>query len=151
MRQKYSVQYFNLVAFTPSHHCGNEIARSVIAETGRLIPRRAIVRTGDVRDVMFEVVLLKSQLRNIRIEGLRQQRPYVAHSLFPLTKADEIQNLGRVRKRILNFLREIRIAILTNGHVLDIRDLCAHRIQAGFDCQSRESAEMLMTVEPLLS
>ena len=123
VRKEYAVEHFNLVALTAGHHRGNKIARTVIAESSRLFPRRTVVRAGDVGDVVFEMVLLKTELRGIDIKRLGQQRTHVAHRLFALAKTNEVQNLGRIGEGVLNFLRKVRVAVLANGYVFHIRNL----------------------------
>src|SRR6266567_6196330 len=63
VRQEDAVENFNLAAFATGHHRGNEIAGPVVAESRGLLPWRAVVGAGDVGDVVFEMVLLKTQLR----------------------------------------------------------------------------------------
>ncbi len=59
MRQKNSIENFDLIALTARHHGGNEIAGTVVTEAGGLVPGRTVVGAGDVRDVMFEVMLME--------------------------------------------------------------------------------------------
>ena len=94
-----------------------------------------------MRDVVFEVMLLKTELRGIDVERLGQQRAHVTHRFFALAQTNEIQNLGRIRKRVLNFLGEIRVAVLADRDVVDVGDLCAHRIQTRFDRKRGESRQ----------
>src|SRR5438270_11029551 len=42
MGQENAVEHFNFVAFTTSHHGGDEISRAVITESGSLFPGRAV-------------------------------------------------------------------------------------------------------------
>ncbi len=50
----------------------------------------------------------------------------------------------------MNLLRQIGVAILTDGYVLDIRNLGAHCVEACFDRQRGKSAEVFMAVQTLL-
>src|SRR5580658_4673936 len=97
------------------------------------------------------MVLLKTQLRGVGVERLDQQRSHITHGLFALAETNKIQNLGRIGERVLNFLREVRVAVLTNGYMFNIGNLRANCIQARSDRERRESAEVFMAVQPLLS
>src|SRR5260370_21457846 len=144
MGKKHAIEHFDVVALTARHHGGNKISRSVVAEACGLLPRRAVVGAGNVSDMMFEVMLLKTELCGIDVEGLQQKRAHIAHSLFALAEANEVQDLGRVGERVLNLLCEIRVAVLADGHMLDIGNLRPDRIQTGLDRESGKSAEVFM-------
>src|SRR5579862_382099 len=150
VRKEDTIENFNFVAFAARHHGGNEIAGTVIAEARGLLPWRAVIGAGDVGDVVLEVVLLKTKLSGVNIKGLRQKRAHVAYGFFPLAESNEIQNFGRIRKRVPNLLREIRIAVLANSHMFDIRDLRAHGIEACLNRECRKTTEMFMPVKTLL-
>jgi hypothetical protein len=102
-----------------------------------------------VRNVVLEMVLLKAKLRGVDFERCGQQPANVAHRLFALAKADEIQNLGWIGESILNFLHEIGVAILTDSDVVNVRNPCAYGIETGFDGQRGETAEVLAAIEAL--
>src|ERR1700722_3491009 len=93
VRQKNTVEHFDLVALAARHHRGNEVARTVVTEACRLLPRRTVVRAGDVREMMLYVVLLKPKLRGRNVESFRDQRTHIAHTLFALTQVHEVQKL----------------------------------------------------------
>ena len=50
----------------------------------------------------------------------------------------------------MDFLRQIRVAVLTDRHVLNIRDLRSHCIQACLHGERRKSSEMFTAVQPFL-
>ena len=50
----------------------------------------------------------------------------------------------------MNFLGEVRVAVLADGDMIDVRNLRADCIQACFDRQRGKTAEMFMAVETLL-
>src|SRR3954452_6944632 len=56
LSNKYALKNLDVISFTLRHHRGDKIPRTGIAETGSLLPGRAVVCAGDVRDVMFEMV-----------------------------------------------------------------------------------------------
>src|SRR5437868_7857200 len=149
VRHKYAFKNLDVIAFTVRHHRGDKIPRTVIAETGSLLPGRAVVCAGDVGDVMFEMVFLKFKLLRADVESRGQQRAYVAHRLFALPQTDKVQNLRRITDRILNFPDQIGVAVLTDRHMLDVRDLRPNCIQTGFYGQSRKSPKVFASVEPL--
>ncbi len=149
--EEHAVEHFDVVALATRHHGGDEVAGTVVAQPGGLLPRRTVVSAGDVGDVVFEVMLLKAKFRGINFESRREQRAHVAHGFLALAEANEVQNLGGVGQRVLNFLCQIRIAVLPDGHVVDVSNLRADRIQALFDRERGETAEMFVTVQTLLS
>jgi hypothetical protein len=100
-----------------------------------------------VRDVVFEMVLLKVKLGGVNFERLRQQRTQIPHFFFALAEANEIQNLGGIRKRVLNFFRKIGVAVLAHGDVVDVRNLCADGIETRFDRQRGEAGVVLAAVQ----
>src|SRR5579864_5186207 len=63
-----TIENLYVAALATRHHRGNEIARAVVAEACSFLPRRAIVRTGDVCDVVLKMMFLKTELRRICIE-----------------------------------------------------------------------------------
>ena len=150
VRQEHAIENFNLVAFATRHHRRNEIAGTVVAETRGFLPGRTVVRAGNVRDVVFEMMLLKMELCRADVESLRQQRANVAHRFFTLTKPYEVKDLGRVGECVLYFLRQVRVAVLAHGYMFDVRNLRADCIQTCFDCKRGEPAEVLMTVQAFL-
>jgi hypothetical protein len=103
-----------------------------------------------VRDVVLEVVLLKTKLPGIDFERVAQQGTNVAHRLLALAEADEVQNPGWIGESVLDFLCEIRLAILTDRDVVDVRNLCADRVETRLDRERGETAEVLATIEALL-
>ena len=147
--EKDAIQHLDVVALTARHHRRDEITRAVIAEARRLLPRRAVIRAGDVRDVMFEMMFLKAKLRRLDVERLAQKGAHVAHGLLALAKADEVQDLRRVSERVLNFPGKVRIAVLPDSDVIHVRNLCAGCIEASLHRQRRETAEVLVAVEAL--
>ena len=72
-------------------------------------------------DVMLQMMFLELQCRDIHIERLRQQCAHIAHRFFSLPHLYEIQNLGWIRQRVLNFLGEVGVAVLSD------RNMLAHR------------------------
>jgi hypothetical protein len=99
-----------------------------------------------MREVMFDVMLLKPQTFRVHIESLCQQSANVVHGGLALPHFNEVQNLGRIRQRILNLLGEICVAVLAYGDVLNIGDLCAYDIETRLSGQSRKSSVMLKPV-----
>src|SRR5208282_4130059 len=73
IRQEHTIQNLNIWPLTARHHRRDKISRAVIAETRRPFPRRAIISTGDVSDVMLEVMFLELQHCGIHMEGMSQQ------------------------------------------------------------------------------
>src|SRR5450755_1280261 len=130
MRKEHTVENFDLIAFAPRHHRRNKIARAVVAEPSGLFPRRAVVRAGDVGDVVLEVMLLKTKLRGIDIQGLQQKGAHIAHGFFALAKTNKVQNLGRIRKRVLYFPGQVRVAVLADRYVFDVRDFGSNGFEA---------------------
>ena len=61
----------------------------------------------------------------------------------------KFKNLGGIGQRVLNFLDQIRIAVLADGDVVDIGNLRADGIQAGFHRERGKSAEVLVPVQTL--
>ena len=59
-----------MIAFAAGHHGGNEVSGAVVAEARGLIPGGAVVGACDVRDVMFEVVLLEAKRFGVDVERL---------------------------------------------------------------------------------
>ena len=100
-----------------------------------------------MRDVVLKMMLLKLQRRGIDVERLRQQRTHIAHRLFALTHLYKIQDLRRIRQRILDFPDEVGVAILPNGNVLNVGDPRARRIQTRFHRQRGKSAVMFMPIQ----
>ena len=90
LREEDPVQHLNLVSLTTSGHRRDEIARTVVTETRSLLPRRAVVRAGDMGNVVLEMVLLKSQPTGINIKCSCHQRTHIAHGLFALTQTNKI-------------------------------------------------------------
>src|SRR6266566_4145959 len=58
VRQKHTIQDFDVISFTARHHGRNEVAGAVVAETCGPFPRRAVIGAGDVGDVMLEMMFL---------------------------------------------------------------------------------------------
>ena len=79
------------------------------------------------------MVFLKTKLLRIDLEGLGQKRAHIAKRFLTLTQADEIQDLGWIRERILHFPGEICIAVLADGDMIDVRNLRADCVQARLD------------------
>src|SRR5579862_1819857 len=150
MRQKNAIEHFNLVTFTTRHHRKHEITRTVIAESDHLLPGGAIIGARNMRYVLFKVMLLKTQLRHVDIERFRQQRTNVANGLFALTKTNKVQNFGWIGDRILNFLHQICVAVLTNGNMLNIGNLYTNRIETRSYGQHRKTTKVLVAIQPLL-
>ena len=57
MRQEDAIQHLYVISFTTCHHRGDEISRAVIAEPRGLLPRRTVVRAGNVSNVVLKMVL----------------------------------------------------------------------------------------------
>src|SRR5438876_10249450 len=102
-----------------------------------------------MRNVVLEVMLLKTELRRINVKRGGNQRAHVAHCFLVLAKADEIQNLGGIRKRVLNFPGEVGIAILTDCDMINICDLCAGGVEAGFNGERRKAGIVLDPIQAL--
>src|SRR5450432_1827098 len=100
---------------------------------------------------MLEMMFLESHGLRRDIECLGQERSHIAHRFFTLAKLDEIQNFGRIDESILNFFRQVGVAVLTDSNVVDIADLRADRIQTGLYSQGRETCKMLDTIQTLFS
>src|SRR6266550_3753284 len=66
------IKDFDLVVFATGHHGGDKIARSVVTKARSFFPWGAEIGTGDVGDVMFDVMLLKVQLARIDFERFSQ-------------------------------------------------------------------------------
>src|SRR5439155_335150 len=127
----------------------DEISRTVIAEASGFFPGRAVVCARDMRNVVLEVMLLKTELRRINVKRGGNQRAHVAHCFLVLAKADEIQNLGGIRKRVLDLSGEVGIAVLTDGDVINIRHLCARGVEAGFNGERRKAGIVLDPIQAL--
>src|SRR5437667_9431652 len=65
VRQKHTIQDFDVISFTARHHGRNEVAGAVVAETCGPLPRRAVIGAGDVGHVMLEMMFLKTELCRI--------------------------------------------------------------------------------------
>ena len=98
---------------------------------------------------MLDMVFLKAQQSGINIKRIGKKRANVTRRLLPLTQPDKIQNLGRIRECVLDFLGQIGIAVLSDRDMIDIGDLRAHRIEAGFNRERRKAAVMFAPVETL--
>ena len=149
VRQEYAFEHFDVVAFAARHHGGDEISGTVVAEAGGFLPGRTVVGAGDVCDVVLEMVLAEPKLRGVDFERCGQQRANVTHRLFALAETDEIQNLRWVGESVLDFLREIRVAILADSDVVNIRNLCAYGVETRLDSKRGETAEVLVAIEAL--
>jgi hypothetical protein len=103
-----------------------------------------------VGDVMFEVMLLKAELRGINVESFPEKRAHVTHGFFALAEANEVQDLRRVRECVLNLLGEIGVAVLADGYMLDVGNLCADGVKARFNGKCGKAAKMFVTVQTLL-
>src|SRR5437660_527180 len=67
MRQKNTIEHLNMVALAAGRHGGDKISRTVVAESGSFFPWRAVVRAGNVGNVMLKVMFFKTQLRVIDV------------------------------------------------------------------------------------
>ena len=72
VRQENTLQHFNVVALAARHHGGDEVSRTVVTEARSLLPGRAVIGAGDVRDVMFQVMLLKLELLRVDLQSIGQ-------------------------------------------------------------------------------
>src|SRR5439155_2203047 len=70
--------------------------------------------------------------------------------MLALATANDVRDVRGIGEPVLNFLRQVRVAILSNSDVSQVRNPCASCIEAGFHCQRRETAEVLVAVETLL-
>src|SRR5580698_3168942 len=102
-----------------------------------------------MRDVVFEVMFAEAKRFRIDAECLGDQPSHVAHRLLTLTQADEVENLDGIRQRVLNFFRQVRIAILAYRHVIDIGNLRANEVEAGFNRERRKTSVVLNAVQAL--
>src|SRR2546425_12377652 len=100
-----------------------------------------------MRNVVLEVMLLKTELRRINVKRGGNQRAHVAHCFLVLAQTDEIQNLGGVRKRVLDLSREVGIAVLTDRDVINICDRCADGVEAGFNGERSEAGVGLDAIQ----
>src|SRR5580692_12807348 len=98
---------------------------------------------------MLDVMLLERKCCGIDVEGLSNQGSHVAHRLLTLAQADEIQNPGGIGEGVLNFFGEIRIAVLTYSHVVDICDLGADEVEASFNRKRGKTGIVLYAVQAL--
>src|ERR1700722_3377197 len=73
MGQEHAVEHFDLVALASRHHGGDEVAGAVITEARSFFPRGAVVSTGNMRNVVFEMMLVKSQLVGPYTQRFRQK------------------------------------------------------------------------------
>src|SRR5207248_11574142 len=73
VREVNAIENVNFVSFATRHHGGDKITRTVITEARSTVPRRAVVRTRDVRDVVFEMMFLKFKRTDIDFEGIGEQ------------------------------------------------------------------------------
>jgi hypothetical protein len=97
---------------------------------------------------MFEVMLFEAELAGLDIKRPHQQGAHIAHRLFALSHANEIQNLVRICQGILHFLGEVSIAILADRDVLNVRNSRSHRIQAGFNGKRGKTSIVLLPIQP---
>src|SRR5205823_8233088 len=111
---KNSLEHFDFVCFAARHHGGDEVARSVIAEPRSPLPWRAVVGAGNMRDMVLDMVLPEVQFAGLACKRGRQQTAHIAHRLLALTEANEIQEFGWVCQSVLDFPRQVRVAILTH-------------------------------------
>ena len=150
MRKEDAFEHFDLVAFAAGHHGRDEISGTVVAEAGGFLPGRTVVGAGDVGDVVLEVMFLKTELRGVGIERFGEQRADIAHGFFALAQANKVQDLRRTSKSVLNFLGEVRVAVLADGDVVDVTNFRADCVETRLHRERWKSAEMFMTVEALL-
>src|SRR5579863_1033314 len=129
MRKVDALEHFDVSAFAAGHHGGNEVSGAVVAEAGRSLPGRAVIGTGNVGDVVLDVVLLKAKLRGVGVEGSGKEGANVAHGFLALAKPDKVQNLRRPGQSILHFFRKIGVAVLSDGHVIDVADFRSNRVE----------------------
>ena len=50
----------------------------------------------------------------------------------------------------MNFLHQICVAVLTNGNMLNVGNLCTNRIETRFYGQCRKATKVLVAIQPLL-
>jgi hypothetical protein len=102
-----------------------------------------------MRDVMLKMMLLELERAEIDIEGACDKATNIAHLLFTAAQLDEVQNLGGIGQRVLNFPGKVGIAVLPHSHMIDVRDLRTGGIQTCFHRERWESSVVLDTVESL--
>src|SRR5690349_11832580 len=100
--------------------------------------------------MMLDMMFLELQAAGIRVERRRQQRTDVPHGFFALPHLDEIQNPGGIRNSILNLLRQMRVAVLSYGNMIEVADPGSRSLKAGFDGEGWETGEVLLAIQPLL-
>jgi hypothetical protein len=66
------------------------------------------------------------------------------------TQTNEIQQLGRIRNRVSNFLCEVRVGVLSNRDVIYVGDLRCCRIEAGLNCKSGKAGIVLYAIQAFL-
>src|SRR5580700_1899281 len=98
---------------------------------------------------MLDVVLLESKRFGIDLESLGNQRRHVAHRLLTTAQADEVQNPGGIGEGVLNFLSEVRVAVLTYSHVVDVCDLGTDKVQASLNRKRGKTRIVLDAVQAL--
>jgi len=86
VRQEERREHFDLTASQRAIMVETKSPETVVTETCGLVPRRAVVSAGDVRDVMFEVMLLETERLGIDFQSLGKQRTQIAQG-FPCAGA----------------------------------------------------------------
>src|SRR5689334_14617838 len=100
--------------------------------------------------MMLDMMFLEPHTAGIRVEGSRQQRTDIPHGFFALPHLNEIKNPGWIRNGVLNLLRQMRVAVLTYGNMIEVADPGSRSLKARFDRQGRETGEVLLAIQPLL-
>ena len=60
--------------------------------------------------------------------------------LFALAQADEVQDLRRIGERVLDFFRQVGVAVLADRDMIDISNLRADRIQTALTASAGKPA-----------
>ena len=151
VRQKDSIEDFDLVAFTTTKHGADKITRAVHGQAGSSVKTGGEIAAGDMRQVMLDEVHLPRERRWIGIETPRD----VGVGRFDAVKVlqpigDRSRHAGQVRQDMFDFLPSMYARIAGDRQVLDIADARPRDAQALVDGLSREAPVVLAPVEPLL-
>src|SRR5215475_731821 len=102
MRKKDAFRGLDFSSGAASEHRRYEITRPVVTEPSRFLHSRTVKSAGNVSDVMFDIVFLKSHFGRIDLHRPTEKRFQIIHGLPTFPYMDKIQNLRRVSQRVLN-------------------------------------------------
>src|ERR1700680_4834838 len=109
MRQKHAFKNFDLVSFAACHHGRHKIAGTVVTESRGLLPRGAVVGAGNVRYMVFKMMLPKPHRLRIDVECFGYQRTHIPAALLALAEADQVCDLGWICSGVRDFFRQIGV------------------------------------------